>query len=204
MLRGWSAIVALTVVVCLGLAGCEDEEPSSPATGAQADNGETPGNATPEVSPTPTAPEVLPAIVSATNSISSGGYEAEIRLDLNELVGDDQIATVNFTITVESSTRSRGESSDRFPVSDIFGEEKGDRTVGGAYLVDPAEQKRYLVYRDTEGACVCSELLRNLPVGQPVAVFASFPAPPPTTESMTVVIPNFPSFKDIPVTGPEA
>jgi hypothetical protein len=201
MLRAGRTTVVLAMMLNLGLAGCDDDEQPPPAPAeAEADDVSSPeGEPTPAASLSPTVSEVPPVIDSVTNRVSYIRFHAEMRADLNEFVSDDEIATVNFTITVVSSINEAREV-DYFPVGDNFGEYAGDRSVGGTYLVDPVERKKYLVYRDSDRECVCTELLSELPVGQPVAMFASFPAPPPTTESMTVVIPNFPPFKDVPVT----
>jgi hypothetical protein len=185
----------LAALLLTATTACESDEPPT----SQAGEGEAGSSATP--SPDSAGLESPPVIGSSLNSFAHAGSRAQLRLDLNELiVTDDELATVSFSITVESSLNGDGKPTDHLAVGDTFGERTGERSVGGAYLVDPAKKKKYLVYRDTNGTCICSESLGQFPVGEPVSLFASFPAPPSTTKSMTVVVPNFPPFEDVPVT----
>jgi hypothetical protein len=182
----------VALLLTAGMA-CESDEPPAPTSGG--------GGSSASPSPDAAGLEPPPVIDSSLNSFAHAGYRAQIRLDLNELVvTDDELATVSFSLTVESSLNGNGKPTDHLAVGDTFGERAGDRSVGGSYLIDPIKKKKYLVYRDTNGTCVCSESLGQFPVGEPVSLFASFPAPPLPTESMTVVVPNFPPFDDVPVT----
>ena len=196
-------VVRTCVVAALLLAAgiaCESDEPPAPSSPAGANSEGS--SATP--SPDAAGLEAPPVIDSTVNSLSHAGHRAQLRLDLNELlVTDDDVATVGFSITVESALSGDGKPTDHLSVGNTFGERAGDRSVGGMYLVDAAKKEKYLVYRDTSGACVCSESLGQFPVGEPVSLFASFPAPPPSTETMTVVVPNFPPFEDVQVTRAE-
>ena len=65
-------------------------------------------------------------------------------------------------------------------------------TVGGTYLTDEVNKKKYLVQRDTNGTCLCSRSIQ-LPNerDQRVVYFAKFPAPPDGVRTVTVVVPHF-------------
>lgn len=71
------------------------------------------------------------------------------------------------------------------------------------YFVDPAENKKYGFLTDTEGHGILDvyegTLRGPLKPGQQVAQWAKFPAPPATSTKVTVNIPKFAPFEDVPV-----
>ncbi len=58
-------------------------------------------------------------------------------------------------------------------------------------LIDAANKKKYLVVKDAQGKCVCSELKQDAVAGSRFNLFATFPAPPAGVEKITVVVPGF-------------
>ena len=68
----------------------------------------------------------------------------------------------------------------------------------GAYLLDAANKKKYLVVRDTAGACVCSGV-DDLEDGKKMNIWATYPAPPAETTAMTVVVPLFEPIEGVPI-----
>jgi hypothetical protein len=58
-------------------------------------------------------------------------------------------------------------------------------------LIDSANKKKYMVVKDAQGKCVCSELKDDVVAGSRFNLFAMFPAPPANIEKITVVVPGF-------------
>jgi hypothetical protein len=72
--------------------------------------------------------------------------------------------------------------------------------VGAVHLIDAANKKKYLVVRDTQKKCVCSQV-RSLKKGDSSNAWAKFPAPPETVQKLTVVVPGFEPIEGVPVTS---
>lgn len=70
---------------------------------------------------------------------------------------------------------------------------------GDLYYVDPAENKKYGFLTDTEGNRILDVYWGNFKAGEQKAQWAKFPAPPPTSSKITVHIPKFTPFEDVPV-----
>ena len=210
------AAILATALVAGGCAGGSEEgdrmdrgagDPSSQATEgvgnldsgaseAQTDSAETPSEDTP--------PEDSGAVASRDGQIDG---EA-VRLEITELVRSGSTTALTFELSV-SETRA-GETEADAQISDIFddglGEIDGGKgqdsfTVDGVSLVDATNSKRYLVARDSEGVCVCDGDLGGTFVESsgPSALSATFGAPPADVESVDVVIPNFGTFKNVPL-----
>ena len=93
------------------------------------------------------------------------------------------------------------QSKDGFAFHYDFGEggnEFGD--IGGIHLIDAANEKKYFVVRDAAGVCVCSRDIANIAAGSQSVLWAKFPAPPDDVQKITVEIPHFPPFEDVPIT----
>jgi hypothetical protein len=67
------------------------------------------------------------------------------------------------------------------------------------YYIDPAENKKYSFLTDSEGKRILDVFYGELPAGQQRANWAKFPAPPPTTTKISVNVPKFPPFEDVPI-----
>ena len=92
-------------------------------------------------------------------------------------------------------------SKDGFAFGYSFGEGGGDfGTISGIHLIDAANKKKYFVVRDTDKACVCSSNIANIAAGSQSVLWAKFPAPPDDVQKITVEIPHFPPFEDVPIT----
>jgi hypothetical protein len=70
---------------------------------------------------------------------------------------------------------------------------------GDLYYTDPSENKKYNFLTDADGNRILDVFNGNLPDGQQRANWAKFPAPPATSTKISVVIPKFPPFEDVPV-----
>lgn len=67
------------------------------------------------------------------------------------------------------------------------------------YYIDPAENKKYGFLTDSEGNRIMDVFWGDLAGGQQRANWAKFPAPPPTSNKISVNIPKFPPFEDVPI-----
>lgn len=67
------------------------------------------------------------------------------------------------------------------------------------YYTDPAENKKYGFLQDTQQNRLVQVFHGTLEPGQQKGNWAKFPAPPATSKKITVHIPNFPPFEDVPV-----
>ena len=67
------------------------------------------------------------------------------------------------------------------------------------YYTDPAENKKYGFLSDTQQNRLIQVWYGRLEAGQQRANWAKFPAPPATSKKITIHIPHFPPFEDIPV-----
>ena len=68
------------------------------------------------------------------------------------------------------------------------------------YYTDPAENKKYSFLTDSEGNRVMDMWYGDLGVGEQRLQWAKFPAPPASSAKITVYIPKFMPFEDVPVT----
>lgn len=65
--------------------------------------------------------------------------------------------------------------------------------VGGAALLDPPNDKRYLTLYDSDGTCLCTAEASQLAVGpgDKIDLYAQFPAPPDDVTEVTFTLPGF-------------
>ena len=68
------------------------------------------------------------------------------------------------------------------------------------YYTDPAENKKYAYLTDSENNKILDVFWGNFNAGEQHLNWAKFPAPPPTSSKITVYIPKFMPFEDVPVT----
>lgn len=77
--------------------------------------------------------------------------------------------------------------------------EEGD-VFDGVALIDPEGRKKYLVARDSEGRCVCSNQLNSRFIGQgPVNLEATLSAPPESVQRVNLTVPGVKTFTDVPL-----
>jgi hypothetical protein len=67
------------------------------------------------------------------------------------------------------------------------------------YYIDPAENKKYQFLTDSGGNRIVSVFYGALPPGQQRVSWAKFPAPPPASTKISIHIPHFPPFEDVPI-----
>ena len=67
------------------------------------------------------------------------------------------------------------------------------------YYVDPAENKKYGFLTDSESNRILDVYYGNLKPGESRSNWAKFPAPPATSTKISLTLPKFPPFEDVPV-----
>lgn len=67
------------------------------------------------------------------------------------------------------------------------------------YFIDPAENKKYQYLTDSAGKRILEVFYGDLAPGQQRLNWAKFPAPPASSSKITIQIPHFAPFDDVPV-----
>ena len=67
------------------------------------------------------------------------------------------------------------------------------------FYIDPAENKKYQYLTDSGGNKILEVWYGDLAPGQQRMNWAKFPAPPPASAKISIALPKFPPFEDVPV-----
>lgn len=130
----------------------------------------------------------------AQDVLFAEGETPDVRIEIRDLKrGDGDIVTLRLRLVNES-----GEAFDASCTMREYGANDNCGTFSGAYLLDAANKKKYLVVRDTEGLCVCSGIAA-LDDGKKTNIWATYPAPPLDVTAMTVIVPLFEPIEGVPV-----
>jgi hypothetical protein len=137
----------------------------------------------------------LPALALAADPIATAdGEMAGMTVQVHELKVSNGTAMLRFTIinngTANFSTYNLTDHDVKAP---------DDRSASGVYLVDAANQKKYLVMYDTASQCVCSRGIGDIAPKSSVNLWAKFPAPPDSVKKIGVVVPHFQPIDDVPL-----
>lgn len=192
--RPVTASLALAAVLVAGLGGCTGDD-SEPAGESQAPSSiPASGEAEPIPEGDQGAPQALPELATAS------GAEPGTKLTVHELRRSDE-DTVRLVFTVANHGPGQWVFLNRFTEPGLV-RDKSISEVSGAYLIDQAANLKYLVLRDTENACICSERVPTvLNEDRQFTAFAEFPAPPEKVKSVTVVVPLFNPMQDVPISS---
>lgn len=191
---------AVSVSAC-GLFGGGDENPSpsssapsssSPATNTAAPTGprEPVAERVAQVPYDDTGASAFPAastyLVASVYGIYREGDHAQLQLGLR-MAGDAPdgfIGGMTFLLSAPSGIEDQDPSSNE---------------ATGMNLVDTKAGKAYLVARDAENKCLCSTNPK-FGAGTTTLVSATYAAPADDVSSMSVYLPTFGMFRDVPVT----
>ena len=103
------------------------------------------------------------------------------------------------TVTVKWQYRNKGTKQRELQAIGL-NEADHYKLVAAAYLVDPVNKKKYLIVRDANDVPLGSRSNNyRLPPNDALAMWAKFPAPPETTEKVSVVLPHSAPFDDVKV-----
>jgi len=134
------------------------------------------------------APQPVPTVSS--NPLPAQGEYPGITATIQELKRSSNTLTLKFVMA--------NKSNQSFATYYNFFETQA-HSVDGIHLIDPVGKKKYFVVRDSDGACVCSREVQAIAPGAQSVLWAKFPAPPEDVQKITVEIPHFPPFEDVPV-----
>ncbi|MGI8574234.1 MAG: hypothetical protein ACR2MA_02590 [Egibacteraceae bacterium] len=187
--RRWTVLLA--GILLIAVAACDQ---SGEGADASASSGSEPA---PSVSASPTAGTATTAEGSGASGAgttvqsSIEGLQMEV-LSLERAA--DNIVTLQFELNYDGE--------DSVQTGQQFAERVEDGPfASGPYLVDGQGRNKYLVLRDADGRCLCSELDLWLDPGSTVSAFTQFPAPPADVRRMTVYVPTFPPISGVPLRG---
>ena len=164
---------------------------TQPATNAPAHPAQP--AAAPAAAPVPApAPPVSPAAILASAQYSA---DPDLRCDLLEVrrVSGGALL-IRWRVSHTAGSQPSGSLAATQPKSINY-----DFGWGEIYYIDPAENKKYGFLTDSEGHKILDVFWGNFPAGQQRLNWAKFPAPPPTSNKISVYIPKFPPFEDVPV-----
>ncbi|HET7718067.1 MAG TPA: hypothetical protein VFK86_20765 [Bauldia sp.] len=129
--------------------------------------------------------------------LSAEGETPDMRIEVRDLKrSGDGTVTLRLTLVNDSTERFDHDCGMRDPdFSDAC------EAFSGGYLLDGANKKKYLVVRDSEKNCICSNVA-NVEPGKKMNIWATYPAPPAEVAKVTVVVPLFEPIEGVPITGP--
>ncbi|WP_369069398.1 hypothetical protein [Kineococcus terrestris] len=154
-------------------AATSSDEPTQESTDEPSD--ESTATATSSASTAPAVPDEPIATVP--------GGEPGMVVEVYSLVRSGESVTATMAVT--------NEGEEDFVLSRQFAATAEDEyDVSGISLFDPAGLKRYLVLRDVNGECLCSDVGNGVfRPGERISFSATFPAPPESAEVVTVETP---------------
>lgn len=202
--------VALLVAALL-IAGCgltgegEAPERTSEEVAAQASDAET--GETSDADSAEASDAEGAEVPSGPLATRRGQIDGEaVILELTELKRSGDTTALNIRLGVPRETDSSIGAQVSQTFDDGIGElDDGDggdsSTLDGISLIDSQNRQRYLVARDANGTCVCDGNLSSafIEFKAPVVLSATFGAPPEDVDTVDVVIPQFGTFKDVPL-----
>ena len=168
--------------------GCGTKEGPAPPAAAPA------SQPAPASAPAPApAAAAAPAAPSAPSAATEGDIPG-IRVAINELKRTSSSVTLKFTLYNDSATT--------FKVYGTFDEDpyRGYRNFGGVHLIDTASKKKYFAVADSDKKCLCSDDVADMPSNSSVALWVKYPPVPDDVQKITVQIPHFIPFEDVPIT----
>ena len=199
--------ITLAVMALALASGCGREEPkpaaqpapapvakSAPAPAAQP--APPPAQPAPPAAstPAPAAPQAAPA---AAPVLASAQYtdDPNLRCDLLEVKRVSGGALMIRWRLVNTASQAGGLAAAK---PEAIGYDIDYNWVK-LYYIDPAENKKYSFLTDSAGNRILDIRREKYTAGQQRVNWAKFPAPPATSKKITIYIPFFPPFDDIPV-----
>jgi hypothetical protein len=186
-------VVWILVLISAGLAAsCSNGTSPAPAPQAAAPAQPPAAPAAPPASaPAPPAGVVAPVIPPAGIANSQSSKNPDLRCDLMEVRRVSGGALLIKWRLVNAS--AQGKTLQYYSGWNVR------PPAEGLYYIDPAENKKYSHLTDTDGHGIEDLFQGDIQPGEQRGSWAKFPAPPATSGKISVNIPDFPPFEDIPV-----
>jgi len=122
-----------------------------------------------------------------------------VKLEITELTrsGDTMILGLSLVVTEGASDEDGANIYTDFDDGDL----QAGASTDGITLIDSTNAKRYLVARDSSGACVCDDELGSEYVVEdpPSRLSSTYGAPPEDVDALDVQIPHFGVIRDVPI-----
>jgi hypothetical protein len=178
-----SRLLTLTLAALVLFACSKGNEPAAPAAQPAPQASAAAPAPAPTAAPAPTQAPAAAAPPAA--SLGSATYSADpnVRADLLEVKRVSGGALVAKWRVMNAGTANVYYN---FDWNDI-------------YYVDPAENKKYEYLKDSEGNRILDVYWGTLKPGEQRTNWAKFPAPPPTSTKISLTLPKFAPFEDVPV-----
>lgn len=196
-----AATAALFLFPFLVVLGCGKASETATATSARtetvaattADSTTAPANtAAPATSTSPAAAATpAPGTVIATATFSADPALRADVLEVKRVSGGALLVKWKITNTNPAQAEGLAATAAK-PIYYDFGWDD-------IYYVDPAENKKYSYLTDTDGGRILDMFWGSLKPGESRANWAKFPAPPPSSTKISLTLPKFPPFEDVPV-----
>lgn len=191
--------IALAMSAVVLLAGCKKPAESTTVvtTGQSTQTSVQSAEPAAAAAPAPASGAPAPAPSSSRPVIASGEYAADpnLRCDLLEVKRVSGGALLVRWRVVNTNGSQQGGSLTATEVKPIY----YNFDWKDLYYVDPAENKKYGYLTDSEGNRILDVWYGNLPTGEQHANWAKFPAPPPSSTTISLNLPKFPPFEDVPI-----
>jgi len=138
----------------------------------------------------------MPSLVCAADPIAtSDGELPGTSLKVTELKVSNGTVMMKFTIVNDGS-----QAFDPDTLNDSRnGSLHDSHAVGGVYLIDAANKKKYLAVFDTDNHCICSRDSHDIQAKSSANLWVKFPAPPDSLAKIGVVVPHFVPMDDVPL-----
>jgi len=179
-------LVAVLLLCAVGLLSCSQQTPP-PQSAAPAQPAQT--------AAVPPATQSAPVAAQAILASAQYSADPDLRCDLLEVkrVSGGALRIRWRIVNTAGGQQQTGLVAGQ-PKSIYYTFDWGD-----IYYIDPAENKKYNFLTDAEGNRILEVWYGTLPAGEQRLNWAKFPAPPSTTATISVNIPNFAPFEDVPV-----
>ena len=126
---------------------------------------------------------------------TTDGESPGLSLQLTELKVSNGTVMLKFTVANDGSG-----SFDPDSLNDSRGGSLHDaHAIGGVYLIDEANKKKYLPVFDSDNHCICSRDSRDIQAKSSAHLWVKFPAPPDSVTKIGVVVPHFVPMDDVPL-----
>jgi hypothetical protein len=209
MRRRLAALAAIGALALTGACSNGPEVDVSAADGESSGSSEQPSSAG-EETPEPdsdggdedaqaTAAELGDPV--ATRKAGVHGYQ--LRVDVFAVERRGTLADLNFAVSLLEAE----DADDDFQVAQTFSDGNYDSAdasgfaVDGVRLLDGTNGKVHLAASDGQGSCLCTRDLSGtfIDPGDTIVMSATYAAPPEDVDTVSVQIPKFGTFTDVPV-----